>query len=396
MRFSYDKLLYVVSFIAPLVLFLPVHPVVQGLIYNSFSSVYIALVLLFILSLVFFIVFPAISFKMSFQVLLIFTIILLYIFVLFISSIRNYEYHAETYNASMFSILITLPLAALMAYLSSLRPMASFVSLCVLGASVVFSVLLSIFSEGVSSSGFIGASIISGKANYQSTAAYVGMFFILLLHLFKSRICLFLIHSVAILILAMIGTRSALLAYILAVIFIYLIRNKSFFIKYIFLLTIVILFSVYLSSDIYKPVAFSRIAVLFDGSDSSSRIFLFSKALEMWTKSSTNFLVGGGLGSFPVYIGSPGVGWYPHNFILETLAEGGLLAFLFLFVLLFYYFNDLFKNLNKKSLNYLGLLSFYFLITYQFIGGVGTIWIPLFFVLLYLFTINAERVKSEI
>lgn len=395
MRIPYDRLLYIISFLAPLVLFLPVHPVVQGLIYQKIPAMYISMVLLGCLLTALILALPALKFKLDLEILFLLLALVLYVAIFSVSSIRDYSYEINTYKTSLFTLLITLPLAILMAYFSSLKPKAAFLSLLILSFFVLLPVLFFIVSGESHSSGFLGASDIAGKTNYQATSIYIGMFFILVIQLFKNKYILFFINILAIFVLAVVGTRSALLAYILTYVFIYFISNKSLYKSLLYLVGFSVLFAIYLSLDVYKPVAFYRLTVLFDGSDESGRIFLFSKAIEMWLSSFNTFFFGGGLGSYPVYIGAVGKGWYPHNFILETLAEGGLLAFLFLVYILFKYLKELVKGLEKERVNYYGFISFYFLMVYQFISGISNLWIPMFFMFLYMFTIKLEKINER-
>ena len=380
MRIPYDRLLYVISFLAPLVLFLPVHPVVQGLIYQKISAMYISAGLLGILLVALVFALPALRFKLDLKILLLLLALVLYVTVFAVGSIQDYNYETDTYKASLFTLLITLPLAILMAYFSSLKPTASFLSLLILGFFVLLPILFYFISGITHSSGFLGVSDIEGAANYQSTSIYIGLFFILFSQILNNKYFLFFIHILAVFVLAVVGTRSVLLAYMLSIVSFYIIRSKSLYRLSLSAIVILILFFAYMFSDLYKPVAIYRFTVLFEGGDSSNRIFLFSKAIEMWLSSFSMFFFGGGLGSFPLYIGAAGKGWYPHNFIIETLAEGGLLAFSFLFYVLFYYSKELIRSFKSEQLNCFSLLSVYFLISYQFIGGISTIWMCLFFV----------------
>jgi hypothetical protein len=58
--------------------------------------------------------------------------------------------------------------------------------------------------------------------------------------------------------------------------------------------------------------------------DPTKRLFLFRTALDMLLHDHWIFLFGGGAGSFTRLIGMPG--WYPHNLILELLAEYGVVG----------------------------------------------------------------------
>lgn len=135
-------------------------------------------------------------------------------------------------------------------------------------------------------------------------------------------------------------------------------------------------------------IVIDRLLVLTEGDDSSQRIRLFGSALAMWLDSPRNFLFGGGIGSFPNFIGESTEGWYPHNFILESLAEGGLIAGVLILLIglqLIREFAKLKPSQSGIEDVILGALAFYATVAYQFIGGLQTLWIPTFFVALFLF-----------
>ncbi len=142
-------------------------------------------------------------------------------------------------------------------------------------------------------------------------------------------------------------------------------------------------------------VVVDRFAVLSEGDDSSQRLRLFSSALQMWFASPVNFLFGGGVGTFPQYIGETEAGWYPHNFILESLAEGGLVAGLFLLWIANEFVTKLRRlGARKASIEdvFLGALAVYSLVAYQFMGGLNSLWIPTFFVALFLFHQSRQKI----
>lgn len=137
-----------------------------------------------------------------------------------------------------------------------------------------------------------------------------------------------------------------------------------------------------------KLVAFDRFLLLAEEGDRSYRIRLFTAAIAMWLDSPTNFLIGGGLGAFPAFIGETDAGWYPHNFILETLAEGGIIGGLLLVpiaVKLAVEFIRLKSNPDTPWKLYLAALAFYGIVAYQVMGGLQRFWLPAFFAALFLF-----------
>ena len=130
-----------------------------------------------------------------------------------------------------------------------------------------------------------------------------------------------------------------------------------------------------------------RFLTLFEDGDSSHRLRLFAAALEMWLDSPSNVFFGGGLASYPLFIGQADeAGWYPHNFILESLAEGGMVAVLILCVPLLRFACSYFKCfvINLEGL-FLRNFALYSCSSYMFMGGIESAWIPLFALSLHLF-----------
>lgn len=127
-------------------------------------------------------------------------------------------------------------------------------------------------------------------------------------------------------------------------------------------------------------------SIAVDGVDSSLRIFLYTSVVQQWLGSIESIVFGNGLASFPVYIGKAlELGWYPHNFILETLSEGGLIGAFFLSIVLLSVIVRFFKE--QKTGSYLMYTAIYVLCVYMFIGGIQVIHLILFTPLCFLFAI---------
>ncbi len=127
-------------------------------------------------------------------------------------------------------------------------------------------------------------------------------------------------------------------------------------------------------------------SIAVDGVDSSLRIFLYTSVVQQWLGSIESIVFGNGLASFPVYIGKAlELGWYPHNFILETLSEGGLIGAFFLSIVLLSVIVRFFKE--QKTGSYLMYTAVYVLCVYMFIGGIQVIHFILFTPLCFLFAI---------
>ena len=66
--------------------------------------------------------------------------------------------------------------------------------------------------------------------------------------------------------------------------------------------------------------------VLTEGGDSSERIYLFTKAIELFFSDVKTFMFGAGINSYPIYISAYSEVMYPHNVVLELLAEYGIVG----------------------------------------------------------------------
>jgi len=92
------------------------------------------------------------------------------------------------------------------------------------------------------------------------------------------------------------------------------------------------------------------------GASSSGRIDRFSSAFEMISESP---LMGKGLGSFPIYFNEYDVPDYPHNMIIEILAEigiVGLMAFSIFFVISLIRIVNL-HRIHKRFIPTLGMVT---------------------------------------
>ena len=132
-----------------------------------------------------------------------------------------------------------------------------------------------------------------------------------------------------------------------------------------------------------------RLMVLTEGGDASRRAFLFASAVELFLSSVKTLFLGGGYNSFQTYIGDFSEGMYPHNIMLEVLAEYGLVG-LGLFLLPV-------AGILRRRVKVLGSLvgrsqveiavfnlALYFWTTRMFSGGMRTSWFLMFFTALLL------------
>lgn len=155
---------------------------------------------------------------------------------------------------------------------------------------------------------------------------------------------------------------------------------------------------------------FSRIFFLFDSpvEDSSKRIFLFSQAILMFTSSLKNFMLGGGMSSYPEYISAISTfKTYPHNIILELLAEYGIIGtFLFSVPIISIFrsriikFGSLYGNTwDEKTVWLLGMFLW---VNGMFTGALQSSWILIFFTYLMLpplifkvATLNSQKYRPK-
>lgn len=154
-------------------------------------------------------------------------------------------------------------------------------------------------------------------------------------------------------------------------------------------LVLLLLFSYGFGGVVESSLLVDRFAVLLEGGDSSLRIFLFGSALKLWLTDPLTVFFGAGISSFPVSIGESGAGWYPHNFVLELLAEFGVVGcFLFLLPIGYTGFKFLESVSDRTDRDLAGwvifLIGVYFLIIACFTGGLDSSWVFLYFVFLIL------------
>lgn len=128
-----------------------------------------------------------------------------------------------------------------------------------------------------------------------------------------------------------------------------------------------------------------RFQVLWSGSDSSERLFLFSHAWDLFFLSPRNIFFGAGMNYFPIFIGKTTTGWYPHNLILELLAEYGIVG-LALFIMPIVYLlrmrRQALGSLIGKTAAEKGsfFIFLYLLIESMFTGGLFYSWMLIFFI----------------
>ena len=311
----------------------------------------------------------------------------------------------ENNIASLKSILILVPISVMCALVGAKYSLYSARLIGVIGLIAFFHYCALHFmgEQFGDEASFRSLSSVSGYENYQATSFYVGIVGVLMgsfAAISNGRSVLYGIAGLFLMLLIMstIGARSAIVALIVSITTIFMFAGISKAMRMLLVIGSFVLVGIsigslygYFNLEVVQRylTVIDRFTVLAEGGDPSHRLRLFTSAIQMWFYSASNFLVGGGVGAYPLFIGETGGGWYPHNFILESFAEGGLVAGFLLICILF----KLVKKLRVTMLErysfenvFLGALAVYALVSYQFMGGVQTLWIPVFFITLFLFS----------
>jgi O-antigen ligase len=391
----------VFAFFACAAILLPAHPSLQAvfLAYGVPSS---AVSAVFTLPLLYLSVKRRLLTRRSFSILLLF---LAYVCWMVGRGIFSPAFGEPNFLASIRGIVILVPLVLLCALVAAKNQKCAAQIIFLFGFIAIahFCVLALLGGTFSESAGFRSLSSDLEAQNYQSTSFYfgfVGVFTACMALRYRGSPALFGIVGTIVVVALMgaVGARASLAALTASVFAIITISDLGRMVRVLslaFLIFIVVAILAWgvgiLDIEAFRSqlVVIDRFVELFDEDDSSQRVRLFSSALAMWLDSPTSFLVGGGLSAFPAFIGeSKEEGWYPHNFVLESLAEGGLVAGLILLPIglrLLYEFVKLKSKRADIGNIYLGALALYAVAAFQVMGGVQTLWIPTFFVALFLF-----------
>lgn len=304
----------------------------------------------------------------------------------------------ENYFASIRSLTILLPISIFCGYLASQNIEEASRAIYFLGHVALAHYALMLFSGELSlaQQQFTSLSGRDDAQNYQATSFYIGLSAIHFATIFSrsrgvTQLIFAMLLCIAITCMFFIGARASVVAVAITLITLTTTQRRRnshqnqliFYTKTItFVSIILILWILMQGNDIANEnITVQRFSALLSEDDSSHRILLFSSALEMWLSSAHNFLFGGGLGAFPNYIGASESGWYPHNFFLEILAEGGAIGAL---IVIWIYKQIFFAikiglSASDTSTTYISAITIFSLIAYQFMGGIQTIWMPFLF-----------------
>lgn len=386
------------ALLAVATMLLPAHPSIQSFFYHSkIPSSLLAFVLFVPVLFVF-------LFKrvMTAKEVYVIAPFLLYIAWLLFRSVGSSALGLPNFMESLRSLIVLIPLSLVCGLVAArnFKYAAKVIVVLSLVALVHFLARYFIGNNSMEADGFRSLSTMD-RHNYQSTGFYLGMIAMLMVSFIVSGVRRYVVFGVLglglmLFVMGLVGARSSTVAVVATAVcflcafgvkrLIYFSAALGVILIFIFVADGVGLYDV--SSLQSKLTVLNRLQILFENDDPSHRIRLFSEAVRMWLDSSGNFFIGGGVGAYPSFIGETEPGWYPHNFILESLAEGGVLAGFILAwigVLLIMAVASLKKRLASIEEVYVGALAVYALFSYQFMGGIQSLWIPAFFVSFFLF-----------
>lgn len=385
---------------------LPAHPSLQFM-FLSYGVSPALISAIFVMPLLFLVITKRLLTKgmLGFVILM-----LLYLCWMLLRGIDSPALGLSNFFQSLRSIVVLVPLSMFCSFIASRNPSVSAKYIFVLSVVAALHFITLLIGGGLFEvTGFRSLSGDDERHNYQSTSFYFGFSGLAFACMaLRSTGVIPFIGIIGFLfitfLMAMVGARSSIVALavsvltVLALTRLYGLSRLLFFSLPIsfFLIVMTWAVGVFDVDDLQSNLTIiERFLVLYEGDDPSYRLYLFASAFLMWTDSVKNFLIGGGLGAFPGFIGEVEEGWYPHNFLLESLAEGGLIAGLLLSSILFltarYFFRLTHRGGSLEEI-YLGALAIYAVIAYQFMGGVQTLWIPMFFISLFIFYSSRSEV----
>jgi O-antigen ligase len=232
---------------------------------------------------------------------------------------------------------------------------------------------------------------------YQNINMYLGLFAICNLGLLSSNNKFISVISKILILLSVIGGRGSVVA-LVAIFLIYYINilksftfTLSFIPKSIILIIIVVALMAFYFAEITQilnaSITWQRLISLTEEGDESQRIFLFSNSIALFFSDVKTMLFGAGINSFPVYIGDNTTDMFPHNIILELLAEYGIIGTIIFTALAGYIISIRNKILGSTfgdciNEQIIFLIFIYILINDLFNGALRTSWMFIFFMFL--------------
>jgi len=391
--FNYLRYLAVLAVLA---IFLPIHPSMQGIIITlGIPSIILAGSLA--LLPIFYCFYP----KFNKLVLFVFGNFLFFIAWLLLKSVTSTAL-GDLNNIKTTLSLFFLLLSITCSYVASKDSRAAINVFAFMGIGALLHFIYLLAGEGFSfqALAFHSLSTNDGRQNYQSTAFYLG--FVALFfssNIFArdkgklNKLLSFIGVIVTVVAMSLVGARAAILAVVIVFcMLVVMTKTPAVFKATLYFVFILLLMLIVINIEFLFDTLtiFQRFESLGDGSDSSKRMFLFQSAINLWLESPQTFLFGNGIGTFTRYIGESGLGWYPHNFILECLAEAGIVSIIPILLVAFVFTRKIIKFEYKTTYVYLYTisLSLYAVITYQFVGGILTMWISSFFICFTIFSFD--------
>lgn len=333
-------------------------------------------------------------------------VILLYlIFAIYatISYILHYRFSDDIFNIR--TIAVINPIFIIMA-LSSIQDKTFIVKLLYLSSSVYFIFgILSLIKGDLSFSSLMFQSVINidaiglEKVPYQNTNTYLGIFVILNIFYPErkdiSKIVrwgMLLLSGIAIFLMLLIGGRASIVALCSVLVFFAFFKHINSFSKrtiktlvfFILALFLVLFIQDKITDFLRDTISIKRFSILLYEGDRSHRIFFFSKAIELFFLNAKNTFFGAGINAYSVFIQKYISAAYPHNIILELLAEYGIIGTTLFFLPIFYIL--LVRNRELSTLygnsyheQTIFVIVVYFWIIHMFTGGLRTSWLLVFF-----------------
>ncbi|AOV08783.1 O-antigen ligase family protein [Sporosarcina ureilytica] len=146
------------------------------------------------------------------------------------------------------------------------------------------------------------------------------------------------------------------------------ITKKAIF-SIVSMFTLFITILVLLSTD-KVPQSLKRMMLLFGsddlGASANTRVYFYKESFLLWTK---NPLLGNGIGSWPVLIGSGDSRGYAHNIILEIISELGVIGLILFLTLIFYSSRKYFFHISRNFYNMTILILFLSMLVNAMVSG---------------------------
>lgn len=229
----------------------------------------------------------------------------------------------------------------------------------------------------------------TGNTGYQGLTLYAGMTSVYLLSRLgatSKKTVYLLMFCLSLIPVLFIGGRSPIVALGVTLVLWALIntasnrRRRRHAFWFVFIICLLTVSAIQRAATL--PLGIQRFLWLFESDidDPSKRLTLWIAAIQCWLESPQTIFLGIGPQQFPEFAGYGIKGMYPHNIILETLAEYGLVGlFLLVAAPLFLFRKTLCRQLACGTNDCAPLLFLcYQFILFMFTGSLASMW-PLFF-----------------